>query len=184
MYWRATPCSPLVERADGLYAPLRTPRDWAFSALGLGVLVAVMAWQWAQRSPGQRSTLLGYYALILAPSLWYAAKRWRARRRHGDWGAPYVSVANGSVALALPGHVERSALQVPVSELRSLVIYGHHGARRFEFQRVRGRSETVHPMFSAAVERQIVPFLQAKLAPHVPVEVRPPPTFFEEVRGE
>ena len=168
---------PVVEAPHGLFRPLHPLVDFGLPALGTLLILGLFFKSVLSAKPNY--VLLSYLVLIAAMVCW----RWRARRKFGRLGEPIVRVDRAEIYLRLPQSLHPSHLQVPLADLRTLVVKGAPGQRSYVFERHVGKPLAVRPGFGR-LDSRVVGFLQRTLPASIPVEVHEPPTFFGAIRGE
>ncbi len=178
MRWWHKLFPPLVETPQGLFRPSNALLDTWLPALGCLVVAAMTYRQYLANGRVNWFGLV-YIGLLLAPAI----QGWRVRLRFGPMGRPLVRVDDSEVLLSLPMNVGPGHVQVPLAELRKLVIKGTPGQRSYVFERHAGKPIEVRPAFLRD-EARVVDFLQRTMPASIPVEVLEPPTFFGAIRGD
>ncbi|MES2613458.1 MAG: hypothetical protein V4679_24610 [Pseudomonadota bacterium] len=178
MRWWHMLFPPVVETPQGLFRPSNALLDTWMPALGCLVVAAMTYRQYLANGRFNWFSLF-YIGIFLAPAI----AGWRLRRRFGPMGKPLVRIDDSVVLLSLPMNVGPGHVQVPLAELRKLVIKGTPGQRSYVFERHAGEPIEVRPGFLRD-DARVADFLQRTMPASIPVEVLEPPTFLGAIRGD
>ncbi len=178
MRWWHVLFPPVVETPQGLFRPSNAVLDRWLPAIGCLVVAGVALWQY--RTIGRFNYFgLVYLGLFVAPAI----AGWRARRQFGRMGKPLVRIDGSEVFLSLPQNVRPGHVQVPLADVRAIVVKGTPGQRSYVFERHAGEPIEVRPGFGR-IDARVVDFLQRAMPAAIPVNVQAPPTFLGSIRGD
>ena len=177
MRWWHVLFPPLVETPQGLFRPSNRFLDYGLTSIvGLVIVGIFLQSSWAGKT---NYFILGYLGILIASII----VAWRARRRFGPMGQPLVRIDASEIYLKLPLNVGRGHVQVPLAELRALVIKGAPSQRSYMFERHAGKPIEVRTSFTRD-DARVIDFLQRAMPAHIPVKVQEPPTFLGSIRGD
>ena len=177
MRWWHLVFPPVVETPQGLFRPSHPAVDLGLPAIGLLVILGFLA---KGLLSGQPNYLLFFYLMLISFGM---LRSWRLRRKFGSLGEPIVRVDRTHIYLRLSQNVHPGHVQVPLADVRTLVVKGPPGQRSYVFMRHAGEPLTVRPGFGR-LDARVTDFLQRTVPAFVPVEVQEPPTFLGAIRGE
>lgn len=167
----------VAETPQGLFRPFNRFIDYGLPAIG-AVLILGMFLK-SSLAGLTNYFILGYLAFVIAP----VALAWRAQHKFGTMGRPLVRIDGMGLYMGMALNVRPDHIQLPLANIRTLVVKGTPGQLSYVFERHAGDPIEVRPGFGRTDPR-VVAFLQRALPPNIPVEVREPPTFLGAIRGD
>ncbi len=162
----------LLTAEDGVYEPL--PPSWLQWSLigGIAASTAIIY---------SRGGAWLSFSVIAGLGIGFGLRSVLALRRHGPRGRPLVRVAGGMLAIRHAG-ANAQDIEVPLSQVRHLVVYGPAGHRIYRFVQPDGSWLEARPQWRAQAEALVISFLQGALGDRVVVEE--PQNAFARARGD
>ncbi len=143
-----------------------------------GVLVLVF-FVWSQ-SQGWTN----YVALLLTlVCMWGTARNWLEWKKFGAMGRPLVRINESTIFLALPENLTQRQVELPLADIKALVIQGEANQRTFVFERHEGAALKAKACLGR-LDARIVDFLKHKMPAAIPVRMQRPSSLFGFIRGD
>ena len=177
MRWLHLLFPAVVETPQGLFRPSHPAIDFGLPAIGLLVILGFLV---KSLLSGKPNYLLFFYLMLISFGM---LRSWRVRCKFGSLGEPIARVDHAQIYLRLPQNVHPGHVQVPLEDVRAIVVKGMPGQRSYVFMRDAGEPLTVRPGFGR-LDARVADFLQRTVPASIPVEVQEPPTFLGAIRGE
>lgn len=164
----------IVSTNHGVYRPAAFRAEALLLAAAIGGVAALL-------SLGRVSVGLAIAQLLAL--LGFALWRANELRRYGRLGRPLLAIDASTLTFARANDT-REHLQLPVQELKKIVVYGRPGRRTYRFVRFDDTCVEVAPGWGSEVESVAARFLLAHMPPSIQVAIEEPQTLFASIRGD
>ena len=177
MRWWHVLFPPLIETHEGLFRPSSLARNLAAPLFAFALCLRMFFWS---QAIGQTNYVVLLFAAMTA---WISIRRWLDWREFGAQGRPLVQISQTSVLLTVPKYFAEGQREIPLTEIKVLVIKGEAARGNYVFERHEGYPVQVQTSFGR-FDARVADFLQRKMPAAIPVQVLKSSNFFGAARGD
>lgn len=104
-------------------------------------------------------------------------------RFHLPWETDFL-IEGGNICVVRPNQIPTATWTFQLKQVEKIVIYGPIGRRRWHVVLKDGDDVDIPPVGLMRLDRALTAFMQTQASKHLHVELKSPPTMFDEIRGD